>query len=167
LNTSVLIDVSAKGQQRIDNLRKNGHLGKNSLVHVGEITGTSEADIEDLFDAAFYLQLVNGAYADTLAKKLTLRDLPEDPRIARRIERYFIENGLGRFSHHLPAAFFQREQARLLPRLSEATLERASELFKRVNETLGRSEIPEPDDVKASRVTIKASRGREASEVSS
>jgi len=63
-------------------LHNNGHLGKNGLVHIGEITGSNEADIEDLFDAGFYLQLVNGAYADKLGKKLTLKDLPQAPRIA-------------------------------------------------------------------------------------
>jgi predicted ATP-dependent endonuclease of OLD family len=140
LNTSVLIDVSAKDQQRIDNLRKNGHLGRNSLVHIGEITGANEADIEDLFDAGFYLQLVNGAYADKLAKRLTLKGLPQGPRIAKRVERYFADNDLGRFSHHLPAAHFQSAQAKLLPKLSENTLERAGELFKRINETLERLE---------------------------
>lgn len=167
LNTSVLIDVSAKDRQRIDSLRKNGHLGNNSLVHVGEITGASEADIEDLFDAGFYLQLVNGAYADALGKRLTLKDLAAGPRIAKRVERYFADHDLGRFSHHLPAAYFQREQAKLVPKLTEATLQRAGELFTRVNETLGRLAIPEADDVKARRTGIKASLGRTATKASS
>jgi len=167
LNASVLIDVSAKDQQRIENLRSNGHLGKNSLVHVGEITGATAADIEDIFDAGFYLQLVNGAYADKLGKKLTLKDLPESPRIAKRIERYFADNDLGRFSHYPPAAYFQREQVKLKPKLSEATVERAGELFARVNETLSKIDVPDPNyGIQARRTSIKARRTRSTSEVS-
>lgn len=161
LNTSVLIDVSAREQQRITGLREHGHLGEHSVIHIGEIVGSKEADIEDLFDPGFYLQLVNGTYAKQLGHRLTLKDLPEGPRIAKRIELYFAENNLGKFSHYLPAAYFQREQATLLSRLSASTIERAGELFKRINETLGSIKVPDADLVEASRAGIKVSRTTE------
>lgn len=151
LNTSVLIDVSVRDQQRITGLREHGHLGEHSVIHIGEIVGRSEADIEDLFDPGFYLQLVNGAYAKQLGRKLTLKDLPAGPRITKRIELYFAQNGLGRLSHYKPSAYFQREEATLLSRLSEGTIERAVELFRRINKTLGSMKVPDPDEVRASR----------------
>lgn len=104
LNTSVLIDVSSRDEQRIENLRDHGHLRRHNLIQVGEITGSDDADIEDLFDPGYYLQLVNGAYARQLKAKLTLKSLPKgDPRIVKRVERYFTENALGRFSRPLLA----------------------------------------------------------------
>ncbi|MEA2361640.1 MAG: hypothetical protein QOD71_785 [Thermoleophilaceae bacterium] len=141
LNTSVVIDVSSKDEQRITNLRENGHLGKHSLIQIGEITGAKDADIEDLFESGFYVQLVNGAYGDQLPTKLTVAALANgDPRIAKRVERVFADNGLGKFSHYRPAAYFLREQAKLLPKLNDKTIERAAQLFERINKTVSRPE---------------------------
>jgi len=137
LNASVLIDVTSRDHQRVQNLRDNGHLGKHSLIQIGEITGATDADIEDLFEPSFYLQLVNGAYAQRLGKKLALKDLDRsNPRVAKQIERYFSDNGLGRFSHYPPADYLLREQATMRPKLKEATVEQASKLFARINKTL-------------------------------
>ncbi|HEX8120028.1 MAG TPA: AAA family ATPase [Solirubrobacteraceae bacterium] len=136
LNTSVLIDVSGRDHQRVKNLRDNGHLGKHSLIQVGEITGASDADIEDLFDASFYLRLVNGAYKDKLAKNLTLAQLPKGDRVAKRIQAYFDQEGLGHFSHLRPATYLLRERSNLVDKIPPATLDRAAQLFERINKTL-------------------------------
>lgn len=137
LNASVLIDVTSRDQQRVQNLRDNGHLGKHSLIQIGEITGATDADIEDLFEPGFYLQLVNGALSQRIGKKLALKDLERRiPRVAKQIEKYFQDNGLGTFSHYPPAAYLLREQATLLPKLKDATVEQAATLFERINKTL-------------------------------
>lgn len=137
LNTSVLIDVTSRDQQRIQRLRENGHLKQHSLIQIGEVTGAKDADIEDLFDPGYYLQLVNGAYPEELKTKLTVKDLANgDPRIVKRVERRFENEGLGQFSHYRPAAHLMREQATLVPKLSEKTLKRAAQLFSRINRTL-------------------------------
>lgn len=139
LNVAVLMDISSNSMQRIRNLQANAKLGTNALVLISEVTGTKEADIEDVFDPGFYLELVNGAYQAELPRPLTLADLPQgSPRIVRRLEQYFADNNIasGKFSHYLPAAYFLREQATLLPRLDAATLERVEKLFRRVNELL-------------------------------
>lgn len=62
----------------------------------------------------------------------------------KRIERYFGDNALTRFSHYRPAAYFMREQAILIPKLSEKTVERASRLFARINRTLTGAGVPDP-----------------------
>lgn len=138
LNTSVLIDVAGGDQQRIKNLQASGHLSEHDLIQVTEFTGASAADIEDLFDPSFYLQLVNPAFASRLAKKLTLTQLGKgDPRIAKRIQTYFDQNELGHFSHLRPATHLLREQAKLLDKLPASTLDRAAALFERINKNLG------------------------------
>jgi predicted ATP-dependent endonuclease of OLD family len=137
LNVAVLMDISGNSMQRIKNLQANAKLRANALVQISEVTSANDADIEDLFDPGFYLELVNGAYQDKLARPLTLADLPQgNPRIVRRLEQQFRDNDIagGEFSHYLPAAYFLQEQAALLPRLDLATLERAEKLFRRVNE---------------------------------
>jgi hypothetical protein len=138
LNTSVLIDASGGAdQQRIKAMQDTGHLAKNDLVQVSEFTGAQSADIEDLFDASFYLQLVNGAFADRLPKKLTQTELGQgNPRITKRIQDHFDQNTLGHFSHLKPATYLLREQAALLDKIPEKTLDRAAALFERVNKNL-------------------------------
>jgi predicted ATP-dependent endonuclease of OLD family len=136
LNTSVLIDVSSRDQQRIQTLQDSGHLDKHGLIQVGEITNSKEADIEDLFDTAFYLQLVNGAYKDKLGKKLTQTALSQHPRIAKRIQAYFDAENLGHFSHLRPARHLLREKGELIDKIPTTTLDRAEQLFDRINKTL-------------------------------
>lgn len=137
LNTAVLIDVSNREKQRIQNLQNDGKLSANALVQVTEVTGTKDADIEDLFAPSFYLDLVNGAYGSELGKKLTLTALGKgNPRIAVAVSDYFKANNLGEFSHYPPAAYFLREQVKLLPKLDSDTLDRAEKLFQRINALL-------------------------------
>ncbi len=138
LNTSVLIDASGSGdQQRIKNMQETGHLGKHDLVQITEFTGTTAADVEDLFEPGFYLHLVNVAFAQRLPKKLTVSELGTgDPRITKRIQAHFDQNNLGHFSHLRPATHLLREQASLLDKISEKTLDRAVSLFERINKNL-------------------------------
>src|SRR5206468_10674075 len=63
LNVATLIDFQKKDQQSIENLYKRKLLHKSHVLTFAEFTGTAEADIEDMFDVAFYLKLVNGEYA--------------------------------------------------------------------------------------------------------
>jgi hypothetical protein len=138
LNTSVLIDASGSGdQQRIKNMQETGHLSKHDLIRITEFTGTTAADVEDLFEPGFYLQLVNPAFAQRLAKKLTVAELGAgDPRITKRIQAHFDQNSLGHFSHLRPATHLLREQATLLDKIPEKTLDRAAGLFERINKNL-------------------------------
>lgn len=136
LNIAVLIDITAKDKQRIDYLKKNQFLGNNSLINIGEITGAKDADIEDIFDQQYYLELVNGAYSKELTKKLTLKSLlNQNPRIVKRIEDHFITNNIsnGHFNHYLPAVYLLNEQIRLLKNLDQQTIDRANNLFGKVN----------------------------------
>ncbi len=136
LNLAVLMDSARAETQRVRNLVASRHLSPRSIVQLSEITGDPDSDIEDLFEEGFYLSLVNGAYSSDLPKALKVADLPSGgTRIVRRIEKYFADNsiGSGRFNHYRPAAFFLTEQAKLLPKLNEATISRAEQLAKKLN----------------------------------
>lgn len=139
LNIAVLIDANPRDQQRIKALQQNGHLGANSLIQVNEFTSGSEADLEDLFDASFYCKLASGAYAADMPKGLKVGDLTSKaPRVTARVEQHFKDNsiGNGRLNHYKPSAYFLSNQATLLPSLSKGTLDRAAEMFERVNACL-------------------------------
>ncbi|WP_331738548.1 AAA family ATPase [Embleya sp. NBC_00896] len=139
LNVAVLVDSSTKDVGAIQRLRDNGQLGKNGLVQVSEATGSADADIEDLFDRDFYVELVNGSYSQQLAQPITESDLNgKDPRIVRQIEAFFKQNNIagGKFNHYRPAAYLLREQATVLDRIDNATATRAEQLFKRINALL-------------------------------
>lgn len=50
------MDVAANGNQRIAQLASKGLIDTKRLVHLTEVTGTGEADIEDLFEVDWYLK---------------------------------------------------------------------------------------------------------------
>lgn len=139
LNIAVLIDANPRDQQRIKALQDNGHLSARGLIQVSEFVSGAEADIEDLFEDGFYCGLVAGAYTSDFPKGLKVGDLKSKaPRITARVEDHFKEKGIagGRLNHYRPSAYFLREQGSQLPRLNGATLDRASNMFSRVNECI-------------------------------
>ena len=106
---------------------------------MSEFVSGAEADMEDLFEAGFYCGLVAGAFASDFPKGLKVGDLKSKaPRITARVEEHFKEKGIagGRLNHYRPSAYFLREQGSQLDKLNDATLERASKMFARVNECI-------------------------------
>lgn len=139
LNTVVLVDSSTTDVAPIERLREAGRLGAGGLVQIGTVLEQPDADIEDLFDLGFFVELVNDAYQGILAgKKLTVKELPADKRLVRRVERAFEERGLnkGRINHYSPAAALSRNQGKLVPKLSDGVLMRAEKLFAQINSFL-------------------------------
>jgi Putative DNA-binding domain/AAA ATPase domain len=78
LTIATLIDLQKKDQQSIENLYKRKLLHKSHVLTFAEFTGTTEADIEDMFDVGFYLKLVNAEFARDLPKKLKESDVKRD-----------------------------------------------------------------------------------------
>lgn len=139
LNVAALIDSNPKDKQRIAALQANGHLQGRALIELSEVASTGEADIEDLLDPAFYLGLVNGAYAVDLPKPLKTSDLKSKaPRITVRVEQHFREKGIanGKLNHYRPAAHLLREQTDLVSKINKDTLQRSNALFTRLNSLL-------------------------------
>ena len=137
LNVATLIDIQKSNQQTIENLYKRKLLQKSHVLTFADFTGKTEADIEDMFDEDFYLQLVNREFAAALPASLTRALLTSHaPRILVRLEEYFAANPLKsgvHFNHYRPARFLA-EQPTLS--LTSDTLDRFEEAFKAANALL-------------------------------
>ena len=117
LTIATLIDFQRKDQQSIENLYKRKLLHKANVLTFAEFIGSPEADIEDMFDVAFYLKLVNGEYAKELPRKLKETDVKKGhPRLLVRLEGFFKANplkGTAQFGHFRPARYFTENAATL------------------------------------------------------
>ena len=140
LNVATLIDIQKKDQQTVENLYKKKLLKKNQVLTFADFTGKSEADIEDMFDEAFFLGLVNEEYKSDLQKPIAAADLNSSiPRINVRLEEYFKANpmkGTAKYSHFRPARYFSEKVTSLTKSISKGTLDRFEEAFKRLNALL-------------------------------
>jgi hypothetical protein len=135
LKVAVLVDSSTKDAGAVTRLRDNGQLAKQGLIEISEITRTADADIEDLFERAFYVDLVNAAYETELPTPIGLAGLEsKDPRITRQVTAYFADNNIagGKFNHYRPAATLLRKPT-LAKKINKATQDRAKKLIERLN----------------------------------
>lgn len=131
LKVTVLVDSRKEGHQRLERMAKDGYLEKQRIILVGDILGRKTGDIEDLFEEDEYLGLYNKAFA----KALNAKDFKGKDPIVARIARH---EGVDRFDHGRPADVLLRDRDAVLSKLSEKTLKRFEELFKRINNTLGK-----------------------------
>ena len=138
LNIATLIDYQKGHQQMVENLYKKRLLKKSHVLTFADFTGKTEADIEDMFDESFYIQLVNEEFSSSLATKLKPGILTSHvPRILVRLEEYFSTNPLGggvKFNHYRPARFFAEKVSTLS--IAAATLDRFETAFKAANALL-------------------------------
>jgi hypothetical protein len=121
------------GHPEVTELVSDGLLLPERLVPLTEITGSAEAGVEDLFGEAFYLELLawSGLPAPRAGELLTSGAL---------VKR--IECALGHpIDRYQPARFLLLNQARLLPALGRATVNRFARLF----EILNQLEPPQPE----------------------
>lgn len=130
LKVTVLVDSRKEGNQRLDRMAKGGYLEKQRIILVGDVLGRKIGDIEDLFEVDEYLALYNKAFS----KQLKATDLQGTDPIVARIARH---EGLDRFDHGRPADILLRDRDAILRTLSDETLKRFENLFKRINKTLG------------------------------
>lgn len=129
LKVTVLVDSRKEGIQRLDRMAKDGYLEKQRIILVGDVLGRTPADIEDLFEVDEYLGLYNKAFG----KAIKGTDLQGNDPIVSRIARH---EGVSRYDHGRPADVLLREREAILATLSEGTLKRFEDLFKRINTTL-------------------------------
>ncbi len=143
VSVAVLMDVTPKNKAKMEMINHNSVIQRNNPVRWVEVQKVRTADIEDIFDSAFYLRLVNESYAGELQEPVSMKAISaKEPRIARRLEMHFETEGIagGRFDPYKPAAWFLEHHAQLRDEISDAAIERAMSMFQRVNGLL-------PDDV--------------------
>ena len=140
LNLATLIDVQKKNAQATENLYKRKLLKKKNVLTFADFTGNRESDIEDMFDAGFYVGLINEEYKSVLPRKITVSALSDrGDRILPRVNGFLSKEPLthgARFNHYRPARYFSENIATLEPRISDSTLDRFEEAFKELNQLL-------------------------------
>jgi predicted ATPase len=125
LEAAVLLEVGA-GHPSVRALAEQGTVLPERLIALTELTGQSEAGVEDLFDHAFYFHLlaatgVNGLDPDAVAG---------EGSVVRRVERA-TGTVLDRYP---PARYLLCHQQRLLPAIGREPLQRFARLFATLDE---------------------------------
>lgn len=139
VSVAVLMDVTPKNKEKMDGVNQNETLRRSNPVKWVEVTRVRDADIEDLFEANFYLKLVNEVYSADLPERITLKTITDgNPRIVQRIEGYFKRAGIagGHFDSYKVAAYLLQNHAELRGGIDESTLEKTTSMFERINALL-------------------------------
>ena len=140
INVSVLSDVANGDKTKIENLKKASILKAGHFYTVADFVGQQEADVEGLFDAGLFVEILNGAYTVPVTHTITkakLNDVNPTPRIVKKAEALFklMPANVAEFDHFGPARWLLENPA-MLDGDSEAitvTLDRAESLFRTFN----------------------------------
>lgn len=136
MNVATLLDIQNSDRPMIEDLYKKKLLSKKQVSTYADFTGTTEADVEDMFERDFYVGLVNAEFAKQLKAKVDPSKLnANEPRTLRAIESWLVANPLksGAFGHYRPARYFSENVAALWPTVSDATKDRFEAAFKHLN----------------------------------
>ncbi len=139
VSVAVLMDVTPKNKEKMELINKNSVIQRNNPVKWVEVQKIRTADIEDIFEPAFYLKLVNESYSAELTEHVSMKAISaKDPRIVQRLEAHFEAEGIagGRFDSYKPAAWLLENHAQLRQEISDDAIERAVSMFQRVNSLL-------------------------------
>lgn len=144
LHVAVLVDY-AKGQKaKVDHLRKSKLLQDGHVFTVTDFVSEAEGDIEDLFGAALYVEIVNAAFSLSARQQLAVSAVsalaPETPRILKKVEAAFmtLPASAPEFDHYSPARWLIENPATLKAKTADvdAALGRFEALFKKLNALL-------------------------------
>ena len=132
LNVALLIDNHVKDEQKIGNIYKQKLLAQKNILTYADFVPFREADVEDLFDADFYLKLVNEEFGTSIEES----DLSPGNLILARIKAHPNFNqppSNFSFNHYRPARFFHSNIDSLEGYISEAVLDRWESVFGKLN----------------------------------
>lgn len=143
LNTAVLSDQAAGDRKKVEDLRKSEILKAGQFHTIAELLDVPEADIEDLFEPALFVDIVNATYELTGKHKLTVDKLnaaATTPRLVKKTEAYFnvLPANMPTFNHFTPAAWLVRHTEMLdhaKPEVAK-TLDTAEKVFTVFNDLL-------------------------------
>lgn len=139
MNVATLLDIQNSDRALIEDLYKKKLLKKKQVATYADFAGTSEADVEDMFERDFYVSIVNAEFAKELKAPIPASALnAKEPRTLRAIETYLQGNPFksGAFGHYRPARYFSENAATLWPKVSDVTKDRFEAAFKHLNALL-------------------------------
>ena len=136
INVATLLDIQNGDRQYIEDLYKKKLLTKKQVSTYADFVEGTEADVEDMFDRDFYLQIVNAEFKEQLKEEVTSTKLnAKEPRTLRAIEAWLANNPMksGGFNHFRPARYFTEKLDTLWPNVSDETKNRFENAFKHLN----------------------------------
>ncbi len=143
INVAVLSDIASGDKKKIENLKKANILQSGHFYTVADFLDQEEADVEDLFDSALFVEILNGAYkppAKSVITKAKLNKADKSPHIVKKAEALFrlMPAEVADFNHFGPARWLLENPSLLNGDTAaiKATLDRAEELFKTFNALL-------------------------------
>nr|WP_281719809.1 AAA family ATPase [Nitrosomonas nitrosa] len=136
MNVATLLDIQNNDRVLIEDLYKKKLLKKKQVATYADFVEQNEADVEDMFERPFYVNLVNAEFAKELMTPVNHAALNmKEPRTLRAIESFLIDKPLkrGTFGHYRPARYFSENVATLWPQVSDSTKDRFEAAFKYLN----------------------------------
>lgn len=143
INVAVLSDIANGDKTKIENLKKAEILKAGHFYTCADFTNQAESDVEDLFDADLFVEMLNGAYkppaANVVTKDALMASAPT-PRIVKKAEALFklMPTTVAEFDH-FGASRWLLENPFVLDADTPAvctTLDRFEEVFKTFNNLL-------------------------------
>jgi predicted ATP-dependent endonuclease of OLD family len=140
INVAVLSDIANGDKTKIENLKKANILKVGHFYTCADFTTQVEADVEDLFEADLFVEMLNGAYKPPAANTVTKGDLmaaATTPRIIKKAEALFklMPATVAEFDHFGAARWLLENPSVLdanTPAVN-ATLDRFEVVFKAFN----------------------------------
>lgn len=136
MNLATLLDIQDKDRTLIEDLYKKKLLKKKNVLTYADFLEQDSADVEDLFDRDFYVDIVNQEFAQQLSAPIDPQQLnDQEPRTLKAIEAYLEVNPMksGSFSHYRPARYLSEHVADIWSDMSDASKGRFEEAFKTLN----------------------------------
>lgn len=144
LNIAVLCDLAHGDKGKVERLKKSQILNSSQVFTVADFTGKAESDVEDIFHAGLYCEIINNAYSLTGADVIDVAKLesatPKSIRIVKQTENAFklMSAEVPEFDHFTPSNWLLKNLA-ILDGESETittTLDVAENAFKTLNALL-------------------------------
>lgn len=140
LNIAVLTDFERGQKKKLEDLHRAALLDAERIILATEIAGKDEADIEDFFDPALFVELVNKTYGLKDGHELTVDKLeaadPNTGRLVKKAEAYFrvLPTEMPEFSHFDPSSYLLQHPTLLNGKSKsiQETLARFEKAFERI-----------------------------------
>jgi predicted ATP-dependent endonuclease of OLD family len=144
LNVAVLTDYDRGQKRKLEDLHRAALLEHDRIILATEIAGKEEADIEDFFDAAFFVDLVNRTYGLKDQHQLTVEKLEEadtgTTRLVKKAEAYFrlLPEEIPEYSHFDPSLYLLQhpELWKMKGKPTQNTLARFETAFEKISKFL-------------------------------
>jgi hypothetical protein len=132
-----LMNVTSRDSDLLGDLEARKILQLENIFPISTFVSAAEADIEDIFEADFYIGLVNAVYREQLRKGISKGRLNNNiPRIVSRIEEYFSalpSASEARFDRYDPAVYFAGNITNLKEGLKGEPLDIFEKIFSTLN----------------------------------